>query len=213
MSNPPRRDETIVAAPISEPEPTISPLHAAMRMADLVRSSLNQKAAGAPAPSSADEGDFRMTPGILEGAAAGALTLLVLTPVRSLLLRAAGNRLGVFPDLVLTTSQIMISGNAALFYGSLYGSYHYLQTFTQIPPTAVSPTVDKICHQSLTRFDDFYKQAAAQKSKSIPSWNPNVIVLREFTKAIELCQERSAKQVEMQDTTLNKDQMTWWKRG
>lgn len=154
-----------------------------------------------------------MTPGILEGAAAGALTLLVLTPVRSLLLRAAGNRLGVFPDLVLTTSQIMISGNAALFYGSLYGSYHYLQTFTQIPPTAVSPTVDKICHQSLTRFDDFYKQAAAQKSKSIPSWNPNVIVLREFTKAIELCQERSAKQVEMQDTTLNKDQMTWWKRG
>ena len=200
-------DDKDVTPPEDAQKPTSS-LHAATKMADLVRTSLNQRTAAAA--SNTDKEDFRMTPGILEGVGAGALTLLVLTPVRSFILRTAGNRLGMLPDLVVTTSQLMLSANAAMFYGSLYGSYHYLQTFTQIPTTAVSPTVDKICHQSFTRFNDFYQQAAAQE-RSGSSWNPSEIVLAEFTKAMELCRERSSKQVEMQNKPLEKDQMTWWR--
>ena len=130
----------------ADAEPAASPLHAAMKMADLVRSSLQQRDDDNNDNEQADH--FRLTPGILEGTGAAVATLLVLAPVRSAVLRAAGPRLGLLPDLVVTTSQILLASNAGLYYGSLYGSYHYLHTFTHIPVDAVSPTVDGICRQS-----------------------------------------------------------------
>ena len=198
--------------------PTKSALHAAMKMADLIRSSLNQTS-NSSVPKDEKAADFRMTPGVLEGIATGVATLLVLTPVRSLILKAAGNRLGMLPDLIATTSQIMISADVALYYGSLYGSYHYLQTFTQIPAKAVSPTVDSICRQSVHDFDSFYDEArqyTTTSSSSPSSWNPNVIVLAEFAQAMKLCHERSALSVSQEAATNKQELMdgkiSWWRK-
>jgi len=201
-----------------------SSLHAAMRMADVVRNRLHERSAfqnTANGNPHNQREDFRVTPGMLEGATAGALSLLALTPVRSALLRRTGQRLGVLPDLIVTTSQIMVSVNAALYYGSLYGSYHYLQTFTKIPPTAKSPTVDKICHESLKRFHNFYQTAAvaatdASQSSSTSWKSPKEIVLTEFIKAMELCREREdgmPQQQQQQQQQQQRDQMTWWRKG
>ena len=187
-------------------ETTTSPLHAAMKMADLVRSSLYNK------NNNGNSRDFRTTPGLVEGVATGVLTLVALTPVRSLVLRAAAaKKLGMLPDLVVTTSQIMIAANAALYAGSLYGSWHYLQTFTKIPVDAVSPTVDGICRQSLDMFASF--DVAAQSNNGTPAsaslWNPNTIVLAEFAQAMALCRQRAQHTAEADEPPETK--MTWWK--
>jgi hypothetical protein len=173
--------------------PATSPLHAALQMGDLVRSRLNQVTT-ATNTTDQDKADFRLTPGLLEGIGTGIAAMLLLTPVRSILLKAAGSKFGVFPDLVCTTSQIMVSANAALYYGSLYGSYHYLQTFNTIPVNAVSPTVDDICQVSSLRFDTWYQQQEAilkmNQSSSPSSWDPSALVLTEFSKAMKLCHKR-----------------------
>lgn len=200
----------------SSDETTTSPLHAAMKMADLVQSSLNNKTNN---NSNNDNRDFRTTPGLVEGMATGVLTLVVLTPVRSLVVRTAtANKLGMLPDLVVTTSQIMIAANVALYAGSLYGSWHYLQTFTKIPVEAVSPTVDGICRQSLDKFASFDVAAAKQSNNGTPAspssslslWNPNAIVLAEFAQAMALCRQRSQQAADEADQP-PETKMTWWK--
>lgn len=222
-------------------QPIHSPLHAAMNMADLVRSSLNQATSLSSSSSSTNHNDDEtkqqqqqqqaaFTPGIVEGAAAGIGTMLVLTPVRWLLLRAVGQRtLGMLPDLVVTTGQIMVSANAGLYYGSLYGSHHYLSTFNSIPVAAVSPTVDGICQESSQRFGAFYNQILMKKEKeernqhqqqpsSSSSWNPDEIVLAEFAKAMKLCRERDALKAQEKEDPGNKastrpnDKISWWRR-
>lgn len=195
-------------------ETTTSPLHAAMKMADIVRSSLNNHNKNRSTNDDSNR-DFRTTPGLVEGVATGVLTLVLLTPVRSLVLRTAtAKSLGLLPDLVVTTSQIMIAANAALYAGSLYGSWHYLQTFTQIPVDAVSPTVDGICRQSLEQFAAFDNMAAQTNSAtpaSSSSWNPNAIVLTEFAKAMALCRQRAQQQAAAEADQLQETKMTWWK--
>jgi hypothetical protein len=188
----------------ANPSPT-SPLHAAMLMADVVRSSL-QKTSTTTTTTTKEEAaaaDFRLTPGLLEGLAVGVATLLVLTPVRSALLRTpAATQLGMLPDLVLTSTQIMVAAQAALYGGGLYGSYHYLQTFGQIPVDARSPTADAICERSLgslrrdEKDDDLLGSLAEQQQQqatAYSSWNPQTIVLAEYAKALQLCRDRAAR--------------------
>ena len=212
MSSPPPPLPTEQAADESK---TTSPLHAAMKMADLVRAGLNKSSRSTTQDPSDEKADFRLTPGLLEGVVAGASTLVVLTPVRSLVLRAAGNKLGMLPDLIFTTSQIMIASNAGLYFGSLYGSYHYLQTFSKIPVHAVSSTVDGICRQSQDEFGSFYADLVASKrdeKNNHSTWNPNASVLAEFLRAMELCRDRQQSTApEDKNQTSRETTITWWK--
>jgi hypothetical protein len=168
-----------------------------MLMADLVRASLQKTTTTMPDAATAD---YRLTPGLLEGLATGVAALLVLTPVRSALLRTpAAKTLGMLPDLVVTSTQIMIAAQAALYGGSLYGTFHYLQTFRQIPVTARSPTVDTICKASLGSLDDNNDQWTLSPPQQhtvngSSSWNPQTIVLAEYANALQLCRDRASRQ-------------------
>lgn len=170
-------------------------------MADVVRSSLQKTTTTTTTKEEAAAADFRLTPGLLEGLAVGVATLLVLTPVRSALLRTpAATQLGMLPDLVLTSSQIMVAAQAALYGGGLYGSYHYLQTFGQVPVDARSPTADAICERSLgllrrdEKDDDLLESLPQQQATAdFSSWNPQTIVLAEYDKALQLCRDRAAR--------------------
>ena len=182
-----------------------SPLHAAVKLGDRVRSCLTRIIPSTENEGEADEmakKDFRMTPGVLEGMAAGAASFLILTPVRTRIVKAVGKQmLGELPDLILFTSQIMLAANVTLYAGSLYGSYHYLRTFNSIPVHAVSPTVDEIC-QTAAEFQPLYHKVVQDKISTSSTLDPRASVLEEFSKALKLCTERSAHRKEREDFKL-----------
>jgi hypothetical protein len=79
-------------------------------------------------------GSPRTPPGLWDGLIAGGLVLAILTPARTQILRSIGGgspRLGNavvdLPDLVVSSVQVVISAQAALYVGSLQGSRVYLR--------------------------------------------------------------------------------------
>jgi hypothetical protein len=119
-----------------------------------------------------EEGELQLSfqfpgpPGLVEGVATGLFVLGVLTPVRSVLVQrflsspsksgsssisSSSVSLGFLPEFILTSSQMLLSAQAALYMGSLFGSYHYLHQLAsmQDPATATSRTADSICQDAL----------------------------------------------------------------
>jgi hypothetical protein len=158
------------------------------------------------------------TPGLLEGATAAVVTLGLFAPVRTVLLRAVGKTLGDLPELVLTSSQIMLAANAGLYTMGLYGSRHYLQQLSRLSttptssattaaaattttttattpqsPMLFSPTADAICRDDLVT-NLLQQQQQQQQQLETPStsslWDPRVSVLNEMQQALETCRQR-----------------------
>ena len=187
---------------------------------------------------------FPGPPGLVEGVATGLVVLGVLTPVRSMLVkrflspavtrgassssnacqqqRQDNSSLGLLPEFLLTSTQMLLSAHAALYMGSLFGSHHYLHQLAAINPAAVSRTADAICHDALvTRL---LKQRQAQE-KRIPTMssppsalpnvnvvsssssssaitmmmmNPDLRILLELQKALDTCRARNSLQQQQQ---------------
>jgi len=233
---------------MSDPPPSRendSPLQAAMYMADVIRKHVGKKEELLPLPSSSPT-QFEptaqtnqsssstshpisaslfdppaITPGLMEGVVAGIVTFGLLTPIRRLLLQAAGQNLRVFADLVVTTSQAVVSANAALFVTALTGGRVYLQLFNNVAPKAPSTTADSICRdfkiqsylQRLPSSPSTLSQGSARRASSI--WDPRMQLGFELHQALETCRERNAsyqQRLSQDDSTEEQQQSktSWW---
>lgn len=183
-----------------------SPQQAAMYMADTIRKHVQQiepqPDSSGPNHSSSSSLSASLfdppatTPGLVAGITAGFVTLGILTPVRGILLKAAGKNLRIVADLIVTSSQAIVSANAALYTGALAGSQVYLQLFNNVPPTAPSATADSICSDPKIMS---YLHLQKYTSSSVPatdnsSWDPRVRLGVELQQALKHCQQRNESQ-------------------
>jgi hypothetical protein len=133
--------------------PPPSPLHAAVQVADLIRTSLRscgEDGASANGGTAADAGKTDrsfLPPGVVDGAVAGCAVLAILSPVRSRLIRYAGSQWGMLPDVLLSSSQGVASCMAALYMGSLQGSRVYLKKLASADPN-LNEWVPRVCCSS-----------------------------------------------------------------
>jgi hypothetical protein len=135
---------------MTDSAPPPSPLHAAVQVADLVRTSvrhLGEDSTSANGDAAAATGRSFLPPGVVDGVVAGFAVLAILSPVRSRLIRYAGNQWGMLPDLLLSSSQGVASCVAALYMGSLQGSRVYLKTLASADPN-VDEWVPGVCSSS-----------------------------------------------------------------
>jgi hypothetical protein len=137
-----------------------SPLHAAVQLADVIRSSTLQqreedhhhrpsKVLKAQLDGNAIDST---TPGLVDGLVAGCLVMALLTPIRSRFLQSIGSsKLGIFPDLVVSSTQVVLSASAALYMGSLQGSRAYLQQLANANPRSQGNEAwaVRVCNSSL----------------------------------------------------------------
>jgi hypothetical protein len=228
-----------------------SPLQAAMYMADVIRKHMqqidpqsdssapnNSSSSSSSSSSSTSSPSFSAslfdppatTPGLVVGITAGVVTFGLLTPVRSMLLQAAGKNLRIVADLIVTSSQAVASANAALYTGALTGSQFYLKLFNNVEPTAPSATADSICNdpkilsylQSHHSLQQFYTTSSVPVSDN-SGWDPRVRLGIELQQALKHCQRRNEwLQQSEQDISTNQLQqqhqqdhsatkMSWWK--
>jgi hypothetical protein len=131
-----------------------SHLHAAVNLADVIRSSIFQQGrqhGSQDRPSGAHLASTN-PPGLVDGLIAGCLVLAFLTPVRSRVLQSIGSsKFGIFPDLVVSSTQVALSATAALYMGSLQGSRAYLQQLANANPSRQGPDewALQVCNSSL----------------------------------------------------------------
>jgi hypothetical protein len=251
MSDPPSP-----SAPSSgEGEGDDSPLQAAMYMADVIRKQMNQiepqsASSDSSAPNNASTNSAYLTaslfdppattPGLVVGIAAGVVTFGLLTPVRTMLLKAVGPQLRTFADLLVTSSQAVASANAALYTGALTGSQTYLKLLNQVEPTAPSVTADSICNDPkiLSYLESPLHSTTGDASPSVPaasyyvdnndsSWDPRVLLGIELQQALKHCRQRNElqqqrskqetlstnadEQQQQQDDDDSATKMSWWK--
>jgi hypothetical protein len=235
-----------------------SPLQAAMYMADVIRkhmqkmepqsvsdSSAPNNSSSTSATSSSATSTYlsaslfdppATTPGLVVGITAGIVTFGLLTPVRSMLLQAAGPQLRLVADLMVTSSQAVASANVALYTGALTGSQAYLKLFNNVEPTAPSITADSICNdpkiisylQSPQHSLQQSQFETASSSQSVPSgWDPRVLLGMELRQALKHCRQRNElqqQQSKQETISTNEEQqqqqeeddsattkMSWWK--
>jgi hypothetical protein len=230
-----------------------SPLQAAMYMADVIRKHMQkiepQSVSDSSAPNNASSSSSSSTylsaslfdppattPGLVVGITAGIVTFCLLTPVRSMLLRAAGPQLRLVADLMVTSSQAVASANVALYTGALTGSQAYLKLFNNVEPTAPSITADSICNdpkiisylQSPQHSLQQSQFETASSSQSVPSgWDPRVLLGMELRQALKHCRQRNElqqQQSKQETISTNEEQqqqqeeddsattkMSWWK--
>lgn len=184
--------------------------HAA-RMADLVyrarNSELQQKD---PSSSSSNSTNYRPPfftnppPGTVEGLTATVLTGLMLWPARNVAIRAAGKQLYAFAELLATSTQILVSFQAGLFVGSIYGSYKELDQFAQrrlpfdkdrsktmsapVLEAAVSGIEQRVCGDD--SIQSYLKRPVWQPTKEgllPPSMDPERIAMTAFRDALNRC--------------------------
>jgi hypothetical protein len=132
--------------------PPPSPLHAAVQVADLIRTSVrrsgeNGTSANGVAAAGADTDRSFLPPGVVDGAVAGCAVLAILSPVRSRLIRYVGSQWGMLPDLFLSSTQGVASCMAALYMGSLQGSRVYLKKLASADPN-LDEWVPRVCSSS-----------------------------------------------------------------
>jgi hypothetical protein len=175
------------------------------------------------------------TPGLVVGITAGIVTFGLLTPVRSMLLQAAGPQLRLVADLMVTSSQAVASANVALYTGALTGSQAYLKLFNNVEPTAPSITADSICNDpKILSYLQSPLYNTTASSQSIPAvsdvdknsgWDPRVLLGMELQQALEHCRQRNELQQRSEQETFstNEEQqqllqeddsatkMSWWK--
>eukprot|EP00522_Entomoneis_paludosa_P009605 CAMPEP_0172448822 /NCGR_PEP_ID=MMETSP1065-20121228/7752_1 /TAXON_ID=265537 /ORGANISM="Amphiprora paludosa, Strain CCMP125" /LENGTH=229 /DNA_ID=CAMNT_0013200411 /DNA_START=45 /DNA_END=734 /DNA_ORIENTATION=+ len=181
--------------------PTMTQLQSAMNMADLVRSKFEEVDAQdklktkQPNDPYKNWQDLKSLPGIKEGLAAGAGVLLLLVPVRSLL--QVKTKPGAM--IVYTMGQVTLTLNASLYVGMTYGSYTWLNRVASLSPTIASRPATAVCQDP---------RVAAAASHVEPNdndnddnggaavWNPNQLVIQEFSKVLRHCQKRNAHEEE-----------------
>jgi hypothetical protein len=231
-----------------------SPLQAAMYMADVIRKHMQQiepqsdSVSETTAPNNASSSSSSTssststylsaslfdppatTPGLVVGITAGVVTFGLLTPVRSMLLQAAGPQLRLVADLVVTTTQAVVSANAALYTGALTGSQSYLKLFNQVKPTAPSVTADSICNDSKilsylqSPHHSTASASAASDADNSSVWDPRVLLGMQLQQALKNCRQRNDLQQQRskpETLSTNEEQqhddsgmtkMSWWKR-
>lgn len=210
-----------------------SPLQAAMHMADVIRKHMQQKEPqpDSSAPNNASSSSTYLsaslfdppatTPGLVVGITAGVVTFGLLTPLRTMLLQAAGSNLRLVADLIVTSTQAVASANAALYTGALTGSQVYLKLFNNVAPTAPSVKADSICDDSKIRsYLQSHLQQSQWSSPSVPSvsdtnvnrnnnssWDPRILLGMELQQALKHCQQRNELQQQRskQDISTNAD--------
>jgi hypothetical protein len=238
-----------------------TPLEAAMYVADAIRQHINipqvepQSDSSAPHNSSSSSSSSSSTqssspslsarlfdppattPGLAVGITAGVATFGLLTPVRKILLQAAGKQLHIIADLIVTSSQAVASANVAMYTGALTGSQVYLKLFNNISPTAPSITADSICNEPriLSYLQSHRQSDSTASSVSVPAaaaavaddsgWDPRVQLAIELQQALKHCQQRNEwQQRSKQDISTTEQQeqqqqqedhsatkMSWWK--
>jgi hypothetical protein len=232
-----------------------TPLEAAMYVADAIRQHINiqqiepQSDSSAPTNSSSSSSSSSSTsfsarlfdppattPGLVVGITAGVVTFGLLTPVRRMLLQAAGKELHMLADLIVTSSQAVASANAAMYTGALTGSQVYLQLFNKVSPTAPSATADAICnepkilsylqsHQQQSAYTASSSSGSASASADNSGWDPRVQLGMELQQALKHCQQRNdwkqrskqeiftteqQQQQHQQEEDHSATKMSWW---
>jgi hypothetical protein len=95
-----------------------------------------------------------MPPGTFEGLGAFVVTGMLLSPLRGVILNAAGGKVAGhsfrnFCDLVITPFMAVVAAQAGLVAGSVFGSRVYLEQVAYVPPSKVSTVTDRACQQLL----------------------------------------------------------------
>ena len=167
-----------------EDYPDVSPLQAAMNLADVIVQSHRDFDPTYDNPTSPTS--WKLAPGFVEGTIGGAVALGVLIPI--------GNALKVSKNTVslgmYTVAQITLSLYTSFYTGSIYGGRVWLQKLAQLEPSTPSPSADQVCTnaRTLKSIRDFPDLQISEN----PSWlNPHEMVLVEFEKCLKHCRDRN----------------------
>lgn len=180
-----------------------SALHAAVLLGDLIRTASYRSSSDISSDSnsshlvnSTPHTLMRTPPGLVDGLIAGALVAALLTPVRSRVLKAAGSSMGILPDLVVSSSQVVAAGTCGLYVGSLFGSRVYLQQLTQMSRLVPdeqedsSRLVDTVCDSNLMKqlLQDYSpRDVGTTSSQYYFAQDPRRLTLESFAKALDAC--------------------------
>jgi hypothetical protein len=199
-------------------------LQTAMKLADVIRRketeaaiSTDVSAAGSSSSGSGSNDPlqpvqtFLQTPGVQQGIFTVVGCVLISIPTRRLVLHVSDKHLGLgrsFPDLVISPALAMLTGQSALYVGSLYGAKQYLQRLADFDHdgryrdhrdgVVHSPILDSICGDAVTvdalqirdSPDYAYSWNATAKLDSAESWDPRVQTVQALQRALETCSKR-----------------------
>ena len=214
-----------------------SPLRSAMRLADLIHRQISKHEQELGNENNNKKNNnknqswmsiwptsWKLMPGVVEGLMAGGATILVLTPVRFYFPIIQKNRLF---DIVFTMSQVMMSVQASLYVGTLYGSQQYLCKLANMNPQQSSPTATAICQDAVVlnaltlSSSDVVPQQDATTTPSLlanqgsttttttttstPWWNPSQAAVMEYQRALLHCRQRNEYQWQQQQQKLRLD--------
>ncbi|GKY97276.1 hypothetical protein MPSEU_000686000 [Mayamaea pseudoterrestris] len=204
----PASTTTTPAGRHEETDPSL--LHTAVKLGDLIRQHVREQSS--PDESDSSKGFIETvidpsatTPGLMEGIAAAIVTAGLLTPVRSTLIKSTSQTpLGVFTDLVTSSTLVIASSMAGMYVGSLVGSTAYLKQLAAVPTDRESVTADAVCGSSMVR--ELLTTAASSGRNSYSSESAASFALGEqdprhqailaYQQALQKCVDRAVHQQE-----------------
>jgi hypothetical protein len=174
-----------------------SPLHSAVKLGDLIRRHVREQPARETeskgfVESLVDPSQSTTTPGLLEGVAVSIITAGLLSPLRRYFIKATAQSMGIFTDLLASSTLVICSMMGGMYAGSLAGSTIYMKQLAAVPTESSSPTADAICQSEEVR--RLLLLAKKDTSMSFHAGDPRLTTIRAYQAALQKCRDRTSLQ-------------------